>query len=736
MTMIIFFFFLSYSGIDAHLKKPRRCTDFLFLLIFVGFWIGMLSLGFYGVGTGNPKVLVFGTDYTGTMCGDGVNANRKARYFVNPAEVAFAAGLDITGSNPPKVNTGGYNLRDAKSICLPDCPAIKDDVNNGPAWVCEYPGADGITLGGATYTEADWDADNGDYYSKLTSSEQSTSLAMKGPCYPVVIPTINTFHTCTYYGSSDSQSMTWLTGQGFSKFDASSIDDAVATLSKQVDEMLTGPLDTLERYIDDFTTGWKVVLVAGAVCPIVLSIMYLFFLRYFTKVFAYTILFLVNALAIVLTIYLFLKAGVIGSDQINAYLSEVSEGAAESLTNYTDPAENNQDILKIFAYISCAVTVIFFLFTVVMLPRVKVAVGVIKVATSALGKMPSLLVFPVFPALSMVLLGVFWLITMVWLYSSGEIVMQDCDMSDASGPPKVFCRGDVNDTETCHCGYKTSFDRNLQGALAYYAFGFLWGSQWIIAVTYLILACVFVQYYFAAGEYNALKNSPLTTASKKMIWYHSGTAAVGSFFVAILQFIRVIVRFVVHRMKKLGKDSKIMKYMGYYVEYCLWYLQKCIEWLNRNAYIMTAIEGTSFCSSAWNSLSLMVKNVASVAAVSVIGDIMLFLGKLSVALGSGVIAFLMLDDKNFNYGDEKVSSPLFIVIVVCLFAFVIASVFMSIVEFGIDTIILCYCKDCDDNAGTPVNAPPALTSALGIAGKVKQQRIEAAQARAERAHAD
>jgi hypothetical protein len=115
---------------------------------------------------------------------------------------------------------------------------------------------------------------------------------------------------------------------------------------------------------------------------------------------------------------------------------------------------------------------------------------------------------------------------------------------------------------------------------------------------------------------------------------------------------------------------------------------------------------------------------------------MLFLGKLSVALGSGVIAFLMLDDKNFNYGDEKVSSPLFIVIVVCLFAFVIASVFMSIVEFGIDTIILCYCKDCDDNAGTPVNAPPALTSALGIAGKVKQQRIQAAQARAERAHAD
>ena len=61
-------------------------------------------------------------------------------------------------------------------------------------------------------------------------------------------------------------------------------------------------------------------------------------------------------------------------------------------------------------------------------------------------------------------------------------------------------------------------------------------------------------------------------------------------------------RFIVHELKKLKKDSKIIKYAGYYVEYCLWYLQKCIEWLNRNAYIMTAIDGTSFCTSAWKRL--------------------------------------------------------------------------------------------------------------------------------------
>merc|ERR1719506_3677220 len=305
----------------------------------------------------------------------------------------------------------------------------------------------------------------------------------------------------------------------------------------------------------------------------------------------------------------------------------------------------------------------------------------------------------------MVLLFVYWLITFVYLFAAGE-------------PPYMYCATpSTTPTDDCHCGYATLWDRNLQGALAYYVFGFLWGSQWIVAMCYLIIACVFVQYYFKGGNYNGLKNKPIITSTKRMMWYHTGTAAVGSFFVALLQFIRLIVRFIVHRMKKLSKDSKIIKYVGYYVEYCLWYLQKTIEWLNRNAYIMTAIEGTSFCNSAWNALALMVKNVASVATVNIVGDIMLVLGKLVVALGSGTIAFLMLDADTFNYGDEKVSSPLFIVIV----------------ELGIDTILLCYCKDCDDNNGAPVNAPPALVKTLGMSRKTAKMKAEEAAARDERA---
>ena len=715
---------------DAHLKKPRRCTDILFLVVYIAFWTMMFALGFYGVGKGDPTALVFGADFNGKLCGEGNNTGFKTRYLVNPLEVMYAAGaLDGT------TRMGKYNLRDAKSYCVKECPTPKNTTGQ-VQWFCS---PDHASAG----TRENWAANDYNYYSSLSSSEMTTSQQMKGPCYPVLVNTVNTFYTCQFFGSGDDHALTELRSgsYAFTTNDTptagswpvalTSMNTAVQTLSDQVEKLLSGPLATIERYVDDFTTGWKVLVVAGAVCPIVLSVLFLFFIRYFTGIFAYTIIVCVNVLSIVLTIYLFLKAGLIGSDEVNAYVSKVSEGAATAVTNYADPAENNQQVLKVFAYIALALTIIFFVFTLIMLRRVKVAVGVIKVATSALGKMPTLTLFPITPALFMVLLFVYWLFTLVFLYSSGDLKMQDCYL-DSSVPPQKFCAS-TSDAANCHCGYGVSWNRNLQGALVYYVFGFLWGSQWLLAMSYLVIACCFTQYYFKGGAYNSASRWPIVAATKRMTWYHSGSAALGSFFVALLQFIRIVTRFVVHRLKKLNKDSKIIKYVGYYVECCLWYLQKCIEWFNRNAYIMTAIEGTSFCTSAWNALALIVKNITTIATVSILGDIMLFLGKLTVSLGSGVIAFLMLDADTFNYGDEKVSSPLFIVIVVVLFAFLIASVFMSLVELGIDTIVLCYCKDCDDNGGTPLNAPPALVKALGASKKIAKMRQEEAADRAARA---
>merc|ERR1719223_1028590 len=325
------------------MKGPRKCTDILFLIVFIAFWIAMLVLGFYGVGT----------DYRGEVCDQGKNDGFKTRYFMNPGELAWAAGVHT------------------------------DQSASAVAFVCDSP-EDVTITSQPNYDKNQWVADNYDYFQHLDNTQKTSSLEWKGPCYPVLYESVNTFYTCQLFGDGDSHGETEAGritvnsvrpyvdpfGTGYS---SGNLGTYTKLLGDEIDKALSGPLATVERYIDDFTTGWKVVVVAGGACPIVLSIAFLFFLRYFTSVFAYTTLFSVNALAVVVTIYLYLKAGVIGSDQVNAYVSKASDSVAASITNYADPAESGQDTLKIFAYISTALTCVIFLFTLLMLRRVKVA---------------------------------------------------------------------------------------------------------------------------------------------------------------------------------------------------------------------------------------------------------------------------------------------------------------------------------------------------------------------------
>ena len=163
---------------EEYMEKNRRCTDVLFTLIFLAFWVGMVYAGAYGFSKGDPRILVYGTDYQGNLCGKGALEDFKVRYFVNPYEVLEAG------------NTAGANIKDAKSICLKACPAASSTLS----WVCNYPdsldsrGLNAITSTTTSYDQ--WAAMNYDYYSSITTgSHQANSRVYKGPCYPVLLPT-------------------------------------------------------------------------------------------------------------------------------------------------------------------------------------------------------------------------------------------------------------------------------------------------------------------------------------------------------------------------------------------------------------------------------------------------------------------------------------------------------------------------------------------------------------------
>lgn len=54
-----------------------------------------------------------------------------------------------------------------------------------------------------------------------------------------------------------------------------------------------------------------------------------------------------------------------------------------------------------------------------------------------------------------------------------------------------------------------------------------------------------------------------------------------------------------------------------------------------------------------------------------IGDFVLFLGKLAVSLACAVFAFLMLDGERYKTGQDKISSPLAPVLVSCFYLLIL-----------------------------------------------------------------
>ena len=67
-----------------------------------------------------------------------------------------------------------------------------------------------------------------------------------------------------------------------------------------------------------------------------------------------------------------------------------------------------------------------------------------------------------------------------------------------------------------------------------------------------------------------------------------------------------------------------------------------MAFLNKNAYIQTAIFGTPFCRSASEAFTLIIRNAGKIGSISFVSAVVLFVGKLFSCLTAG-IAYMYID---------------------------------------------------------------------------------------------
>jgi hypothetical protein len=379
---------------------------------------------------------------------------------------------------------------------------------------------------------------------------------------------------------------------------------------------------------------------------------------------------------------------------------------------------------------SGVLTVITWLFTLYLLPRLKLAIAVIKVACDALKKVPSLIFFPFVGGLAISAFMVWWVAVGIFVYSSGELKKRDCCASVQGAFTEMY-PGYVAGfgAPACadiHCGYELVMNDSLRHALIYHGFEFLWTTQFIIAFSILTVSQVVYRCYLAGGGSGVeLPAWPLGRACYNTCRFYLGSCALGSLVVASVQFFRYAVMYFMQRLKKVVESNTFVKILMWIVNFLLWLLQKIVELISHNAYVIVAIEGTGFCSSAGTATALMTANFVRLATLTVVADSMLFLGKLGTAATSAFFTFVYLD-RTFPAG--TLSSPIIPVIVVFLTAFAIASIGFGVVEQAINATMLAKIND-EDKPGHEGWAPPELQDAQQLADAHDAEVAEKAKAK-------
>lgn len=122
----------------------------------------------------------------------------------------------------------------------------------------------------------------------------------------------------------------------------------------------------------------------------------------------------------------------------------------------------------------------------------------------------------------------------------------------------------------------------------------------------------------------------------------------------------------------------------------VWCLDCCVKFITKNAYIQIALTNKNFCSAAWSTFCLVVRNCARFTIILGIGNILMFFGKALIMALNGWIAYLIIMNSKYR---NQVYSPIFPVIVVVIITYLITSVFLSVYSFSSTAILHCFILD-------------------------------------------
>lgn len=504
-------------------------------------------------------------------------------------------------------------------------------------------------------------------------------------------------------------------------------------------DKLNSARQTWGRWFGDLNRAWWVILVCAGGVGVLMGLTWLMLAKTFAPVFVWGTILLMLAVLAALDAYLYDKAGLIDvampasiAERLASTTAAIQSTASNSIAGQVVTqklSDSGTTTSATGAYKALAIiltVVIFILVCTIVASRasIKRAVSVIKVGADAVRHNLTLVVFPLITTLGMLAYLLWWIFVAAALNTAGTLTVRDLKAEASTGiatlsaelqsaMPSITQLAETTGVNFTALG-SSNMTLNAYNDMPamhyleiYHFFALLWTTQFIQGMAALTIAGVIGGWYFSLNENSNPEveplrykpgPSPLLASLWRAFRYHMGSAAFGSLLIALIQFVRAVFAYI-HKQMAAKNPSNSIKMIGMCIQCCLKCIQSCVELITRNAYIFIAVKGHSFFQASRKVFGLISSNAATLATVNIICEIIMFFGKVLIAAVAGWVAYAILErSSQFQPGGaNEITSTWLVVLMTVFFGYAVASSFMSVFDLAVDTILVCYVTDMEEN---------------------------------------
>ncbi|XP_048120358.1 choline transporter-like protein 5-A isoform X3 [Alosa alosa] len=701
----------SYYGeprkFDSTFRGPihnRSCTDVLCCVIFMIVIIGYIVLGSVAWFHGDPRKVIYPTDSVGQFCGQKGTANEKKAilFYFNILKCASPAVL--------------INLQcPTTQMCVSKCP-------------------DRFATFADMQIRHQLDHNHWEYYRQFckpgfNNPRKAVAHVLRDEdCPSMIVPSRPFLQRCFPDFITRNGTLTVANRTAF----PDSLDTArTATELKDAANGLTNLLDGKDmgaKIVEDYARSWCWILI-GLVIALVVSLIFILLLRFTASILLWFVIISVITMVAYGIWHCYREFSLLRNTP-GADVTITDIGFHTDLHVYLRLSQTWLVFL-----ISLGVIEFFIVVTLISLRnRVRIAIALLQEGSKAISYVMSSLFYPIVTFCLLAVCMAYWAVTAVFLASSAEPVYKvmsshpNCSYANRTCDPETF--NSTNITQLCpgsQCTFAFYGGENLYHRYIFVLqlsnlLIFLWLVNFTVALGQCTIAGAFASYYWAQRKPADIPSCPVFFSFARAIRYHTGSLAFGSLILAVVQFVRVILEYLEQRLK--GANNMVAHFLLCCLKCCFWCLERFLHFMNRNAYIMMAIYGTNFCTSARDAFYLLMRNVVRVAVLDRVTDFLLFLGKILIAGSVGAIALLFFTHKIPIIQEEvPVLNYYWIPLLTVIFgSYLIANGFFSVYGMCVDTLFLCFLLDLERNDGCQAQPLSSCSSLRRILRKHKKKR--------------